>query len=86
MLAVGITALSAVLHVVKGLDVEEAVAAFAVLAFLIVKRRAFTAVADDGSIGRALATLAGGAVIAILTGTATVVWLGRVRTCRSAEP
>ncbi len=77
MLAVGITALSAVLHIVKGLDVEEALAAFAVLAFLIVKRGAFTAVASRGSIGRALATLAGGAVIAILTGTATLVWLGR---------
>ena len=77
MLAVGLTALSAVLHIVKGLDVEEAAAALAVLGFLIVKRRAFTAVADRPSISRALATLAGGAVIAILTGTATVLWFGR---------
>ena len=77
MLAVGITALSAVLHIVKGLDVEEAAAAFAVLGFLIVKRRAFTAVGERPSMGRALATLAGGAVIAVLTGTATLVWLGR---------
>ena len=59
--AVAITALSAVLHVVKGLDVEEAVVAFAVLGFLIAKRRAFTAVGERPSIGRELATLAGGA-------------------------
>ncbi len=53
MLAVGITALSAILHIVKGLDVEEAAAAFAVLAFLIVKRGAFTAGADaPRSVGR----------------------------------
>jgi lysylphosphatidylglycerol synthetase-like protein (DUF2156 family) len=77
MLAVGVTGLSAVLHIVKGLDVEEAAAALAVLSFLIVKRGAFTASADRPSIGRGLATLAGGAVIAILTGTATAVWFGR---------
>jgi len=74
--AVAITALSAVLHVVKGLDVEEAAAAFAVLGFLILKRRAFTAVGERPSMGRELATLAGGALVAVLTGTATVVWLG----------
>jgi lysylphosphatidylglycerol synthetase-like protein (DUF2156 family) len=76
-LAVGITALSVVLHIVKGLDVEEAAAASAALAFLIVKRRAFTAVGERPSMSRALATLFGGALIAVLAGTATVVWLGR---------
>jgi lysylphosphatidylglycerol synthetase-like protein (DUF2156 family) len=77
MLAVGVTALSAVLHIVKGLDVEEAAVALAVLGFLVVKRGDFTASADRPSIGRGLSTLAGGALIAILTGTATALWFGR---------
>ncbi len=76
-LAVGLVGLSAVLHIVKGLDVEEASAALAVLTFLLVKRRAFTAPSNPSSIPRALTTVAGGAALAIAAGTITVLTFAR---------
>jgi lysylphosphatidylglycerol synthetase-like protein (DUF2156 family) len=76
-LAVGVTALSAVLHIVKGLDVEEASAAMAILAYLLIKRRDFAAAADRPSLSRALATLAGGGMAALTIGTVTALWIPR---------
>ncbi|HEY2814560.1 MAG TPA: phosphatidylglycerol lysyltransferase domain-containing protein [Acidimicrobiales bacterium] len=77
MLAVGLTGLSAALHIVKGLDVEEAVAALMVLGFLIAKRGAFTAVADRPSIGRGFAVLGVSGALAVAAGTFTAVWFGK---------
>src|SRR5581483_11230272 len=76
MLAVGLSAVSAALHVVKGLDVEEALVALGVLAYLVAKRRAFTADADRTSVGRGLVVLAAGGALALLIGTITVLWSG----------
>ncbi len=75
VLAVSITALSSVLHVVKGLDVEEACAALAILTFLLIKRRDFSAAADRPSLARALSTLAGGGIAALVIGTVTALWI-----------
>jgi len=75
VLAVAVTAFSSVLHVVKGLDVEEALAALAVLVYLLVKRRDFNAAADRPSLARALSTLAGGGVAALVIGTVTALWI-----------
>ena len=74
-LALIIMGLSAVLHVVKGLDVEEAAAALAAFAYLVASRDAFTAPADRPSVGRAFATLAFGGVTAMIVGTATALWI-----------
>jgi lysylphosphatidylglycerol synthetase-like protein (DUF2156 family) len=75
VLAVAVTGLSAALHIMKGLDVEEATAAVAILAFLLVKRRDFAAAADRPSLSRALATLAGGGIAALVIGTVTALWI-----------
>ena len=74
-LAVIITGLSAILHVVKGLDVEEAVVALGACTYLLVAREAFTAPVDRPSVGRAFSTLAFGALIAVVVGTATALWI-----------
>jgi lysylphosphatidylglycerol synthetase-like protein (DUF2156 family)/UDP-2,3-diacylglucosamine pyrophosphatase LpxH len=74
-IAVGLTALSAVLHIVKGLDLEEATAALVALGYLLAKRRAFTAAADRPSIGRGFATLGVGAAAAVIVGTVTALWI-----------
>jgi lysylphosphatidylglycerol synthetase-like protein (DUF2156 family)/UDP-2,3-diacylglucosamine pyrophosphatase LpxH len=75
MLAVGLTGLTAVLHVVKGLDIEETIAALVILAYLLRKRRDFTVAADVPSVNRALLTLAGGGVAVVLIGTITALWI-----------
>jgi lysylphosphatidylglycerol synthetase-like protein (DUF2156 family) len=85
MLAVGLVSISAVLHIVKGLDVEEATAALAVLSFLLVKRRAFTAASNPSSIPRALTTVAGGAALAIVAGTVTTLTFTRHNTMSIAQ-
>ncbi len=74
-LAVGLMSLSVVLHLVKGLDVEEALVAAAVLGYLLVHREAFTAPADRASISRAAAAVATGGALALVMGTITALWL-----------
>jgi lysylphosphatidylglycerol synthetase-like protein (DUF2156 family) len=74
-LALVVTAMSAALHIMKGLDVEEATVALIVLGYLLLNRRAFSAAADRPSLSRALSTLALGGVTALLTGTATALWI-----------
>jgi lysyl-tRNA synthetase class 2 len=64
-----------VLHVVKGLDVEETVAALVVLGYLVSKRDTFTVAADVPSVTRALLTAAAGGVAAVLIGTVTALWI-----------
>ncbi|MEY2446990.1 MAG: lysyl-tRNA synthetase, class [Acidimicrobiaceae bacterium] len=74
-LAVIMTALSAALHILKGLDIEEALVALVVLGYLLHHRRAFSALADRPSLTRALATLAFGGVTALVVGTMTALWI-----------
>jgi lysylphosphatidylglycerol synthetase-like protein (DUF2156 family) len=75
VLAVIVTAVSAVLHIAKGLDIEEAVVALVVLGYLLANRRAFSASADRPSLARALSTLAFGGITALLAGTVTALWI-----------
>jgi lysylphosphatidylglycerol synthetase-like protein (DUF2156 family) len=77
MLAVAIASLSAVLHIVKGLDVEEATASLALVGYLVRSRAAFRAAGDRASMLRALSTLAFGGVAALCVGTVSVLWLPR---------
>jgi lysyl-tRNA synthetase class 2 len=74
-LAVIVTAMSAALHVMKGLDIEEASVALIVLGYLLLNRRAFCASADRPSLTRALSTLAFGGVAALFVGTVTALWI-----------
>jgi lysyl-tRNA synthetase class 2 len=76
-LAVAALALTCVLHLVKGLDLEEAGASLLVLGYLLAHRDVFTVRADRPSIGRAAGTLAGGAAVAVVVGTVTALWLPR---------
>ncbi|MDQ2724442.1 MAG: phosphatidylglycerol lysyltransferase domain-containing protein, partial [Actinomycetota bacterium] len=59
---------SAVLHLVKGADVEEAVVALAVATFLWVNRASFRAAADIPPLRRGIAAVAGSAVATIVAG------------------
>jgi lysylphosphatidylglycerol synthetase-like protein (DUF2156 family) len=77
VLAVAVTGLTCVLHIVKGLDVEEAIAALVVFVYLLANRRAFRAAACRASLGRALSTLAFGGLVAMAVGTVTALWLPR---------
>jgi lysylphosphatidylglycerol synthetase-like protein (DUF2156 family) len=60
---------TAVLHLLKGFDVEEAAVALGVAAYLFVNRDAFQAGVDVPSAERGMVTLVGGGAIAILAGT-----------------
>jgi lysylphosphatidylglycerol synthetase-like protein (DUF2156 family) len=66
---------TAVLHLIKGVDVEEAIVAGFVALFLFAHRGAFTAGVDRPSARRGLMALAGGALVAVLAG-GTAVELG----------
>ena len=65
----GLLVLAVILHLVKGVDIEEALAAAAVAAFLLVNRDVFQAGVDRPSTRRGIITLAGGAAAALATGT-----------------
>jgi lysylphosphatidylglycerol synthetase-like protein (DUF2156 family) len=60
----------AVLHVIKGVDVEEALVALAVAVFLWFNRAAFVASSDVVGLRRGLVAVGGAAVAVILAGTA----------------
>ncbi|HEX6877879.1 MAG TPA: phosphatidylglycerol lysyltransferase domain-containing protein [Nocardioidaceae bacterium] len=72
LLAAVLSALTTVLHVVKGLDVEEAVLSGAVFALLLASRRSFTARPDPRSMRRVATVLVMGTALATLLGW---VWL-----------
>ncbi len=65
----GLLVLAVILHLVKGVDVEEAVAAAAVAGFLLVNRDMFKASVDRPSTRRGVMTLGFGLAAALLTGT-----------------
>ncbi|MEV4701846.1 phosphatidylglycerol lysyltransferase domain-containing protein [Actinoplanes sp. NPDC049316] len=67
-LAVALAGASAVLHILKGLDVDAAAVSAAVLAMLIAVRHRFHAVADPRSRWRALAALTGFAATGLVLG------------------
>ena len=71
--SVGLLLASGVLHLVKGVDVEETAAALLVAGYLLVHRRAFTGPADPPSVRRGLVALVTGAVAAVVFGTGAVL-------------
>jgi len=70
-------AITGFLHLVKGLDAEEAVASALALGYLLANRDAFTVAHDRPSVVRAAALVGVGGAIAIATGTVTALWLPR---------
>jgi lysyl-tRNA synthetase class 2 len=81
LLATVLTALTVLLHVVKGLDVEEATLSLALLVLLIAARREFTARPDPRSLRRLLAVLLVGPAVGTLLGW---VWLNLDRDSQAA--
>jgi lysylphosphatidylglycerol synthetase-like protein (DUF2156 family) len=71
-IAVVLAAGSSVLHVVKGVDVEEALAAAAVAGYLLWRREAFGVTTHGPSARRGLVTLGLGAVLATAAGSVTI--------------
>ncbi|MEV0135565.1 phosphatidylglycerol lysyltransferase domain-containing protein [Dactylosporangium sp. NPDC050688] len=69
-------AATAVLHVVKGIDVEEAVLAVLVAGWLLRHRAAFPARPDSRQVRLATLTLAGGAVLVVLVSAVLVLLTG----------
>lgn len=72
LVATVLTAITVALHIVKGLDVEEAILSGAVLALLISARKNFTAHPDPRSVGRVVQVFIGGALVGTASGWA---WL-----------
>lgn len=66
--AVGVSAVLVVLHVVKGLDVEEALFSLVVLGLLLVARPAFTGASDPRSRRHVAVVLVGGLLAATVVG------------------
>jgi len=63
---------SAVLHLLKGADIEEGLIAAVAAAYLAINGAAFRAVGDRDSLQRGLLTMLGGGVVALLAGVAGV--------------
>lgn len=72
LLATVLTAITVLLHLLKGLDVEEAVLSLLLLWLLLLARRNFTARPDPRSLSRLIATVLIGPVIATFLG---YLWL-----------
>ena len=68
ILATVLTGLAVVLHVLKGLDFEEAFLSLAVFVLLLSSRRRFTARPDPRSLSRVLAVVLGGLTLATVLG------------------
>jgi lysylphosphatidylglycerol synthetase-like protein (DUF2156 family) len=69
VICAALLAATAVLHLVKGFDVEDALVATGVALYLLVHRDAFAATADQPSTRLGLLTLLGGGACAVLAGT-----------------
>ncbi|MGH8972805.1 MAG: phosphatidylglycerol lysyltransferase domain-containing protein [Acidimicrobiia bacterium] len=70
--AVVLLSVSSVLHVVKGVDVEEAVVSLVAAGWLFARRRSFQAGSDRPSARRGALALAAGAAAALILGTVAV--------------
>ncbi len=68
LLATVLAAVAAVLHLLKGLDVEEALLSVALVGLLLSARKGFTAQPDPRSLSRVLTVVAGGLVLGTLVG------------------
>jgi lysyl-tRNA synthetase class 2 len=68
LLAAVLSAVATVLHVVKGLDVEEAALSGALFVLLLASRRSFTARPDPRSVRRVVTVLTAGTALATLLG------------------
>lgn len=71
-IALGLLAISAVLHLLKGLDVEESALTAGVAAYLVVHRQSFRTRSDERRTRVALLLLAAGAAVTFLTALAGV--------------
>ena len=77
LLATVLTAISVVLHLVKGLDVEEAVLAVALFVLLLVARPRFTARPDPRSLNRVAGVLVLGTLTATFLGWLWLLFVAR---------
>jgi lysylphosphatidylglycerol synthetase-like protein (DUF2156 family)/UDP-2,3-diacylglucosamine pyrophosphatase LpxH len=77
--AVVLLAVSSVLHVVKGVDVEEAIVSVLAAGWLFSRRKSFRAESDRPSARRGVAALAAGAGAALAIGTVAVELAARRR-------
>ena len=77
LLATVLAAVSVVLHLVKGLDGEEALLAFALFVVLVVARPRFTARPDPRSLNRVAAVLVLGTVLAVFVGWLWLLFAAR---------
>src|SRR6476659_4688178 len=68
LLATVLAAVAALLHLLKGLDVEEAVLSLALVVLLLAARRNFTAKPDPRSLSRTVAVLVVGPLVATVLG------------------
>ena len=84
--AVGLLGISVVLHVVKGIDVEEASLATAGAAWLAAHRRSFPVGVSRASAVRALVLGTGGAVVTLIVAIVLSATLGRGERAAAAEP
>ena len=75
----------ALLHVVKGVDVEEAIIAVAVAVFLWIYRSSFQARTDIERMGHGLARVFGAAVLTVLTGSLALEMSARFNTSLRAS-
>jgi lysyl-tRNA synthetase, class II len=71
--AVGVSALLVVLHVVKGLDIEEAAFSAVVLGLLLIARPAFTGAPDPRSRRHVAIVLLGGSLASVAAGCAVIL-------------
>jgi lysylphosphatidylglycerol synthetase-like protein (DUF2156 family) len=71
-LSMALLVLSAILHVIKGLDVEEAVVALGLAGYLAARRDCFPAPSCPQKTRAGLATIVAGAAVATLTGAVAV--------------
>jgi len=76
-LALAVLTASALLHVAKGIDLEEALVGFGAAAYLFAKRGAFRARVQPGSIRRGILTVVLGASVATVTATTAVELIHR---------
>src|SRR5205823_11627738 len=76
-LALGLLTVSVLLHLAKGIDLEEAVVGFGAAGFLLVKRGAFRARVQPASVRRGILTVLLGASIATVTATVAIELIHR---------
>jgi phosphatidylglycerol lysyltransferase len=77
LLAIGTLLLSAILHIIKGLDYEEATISLAIVTWLVILRHQFHALPDLPSVRRAMGVLLGAILFTLVYGTVGLFLLDR---------